>query len=289
MKCDISHTVDDGIERIVYTPIKQKFQTPILMQHGMWHGAWCWQHWQEWLAEQGWMSISYSLPGHGSSPVRRPVRLCTLGYYYTFLKAEIERLPCLPILMAHSMGGALAQWYLKRRGELPAVVFVASWPYHSMWNASTNQIVQDPLSILLMALSSSSTPMVRNPKRAAEFLITEGALLTPEELHRKLGPDSILPVFQYRKPFWTPLKSVNTPMLWLGGEKDASLPEKDMRASAEYFNSEYIFVKDAGHNLMMECSYIETIQSINDWLLKTCDPKSADSDFEERMNKTRIV
>ena len=34
--------VENGIEHISYAPADRKFNTPILMQHGMWHGAWCW-------------------------------------------------------------------------------------------------------------------------------------------------------------------------------------------------------------------------------------------------------
>ena len=42
---DVQHTVENGIERVVYSPAQRRFETPILMQHGMWHGAWCWRHW----------------------------------------------------------------------------------------------------------------------------------------------------------------------------------------------------------------------------------------------------
>ena len=38
----VQATLEDGIERVTYTPSRRCFQTPILMQHGMWHGAWCW-------------------------------------------------------------------------------------------------------------------------------------------------------------------------------------------------------------------------------------------------------
>ena len=51
MTYTITHTVQDGIERIVYRPEVKRFETPILMQHGMYHGAWCWQSWQELFAQ----------------------------------------------------------------------------------------------------------------------------------------------------------------------------------------------------------------------------------------------
>jgi hypothetical protein len=57
MTYTIAHTVQDGIERIVYRPEVKRFETPILMQHGMYHGAWCWQFWQELFAEWGWESM----------------------------------------------------------------------------------------------------------------------------------------------------------------------------------------------------------------------------------------
>ena len=132
MTYTISHTVQDGIERIVYTPEVKRFEMPILMQHGMYHGAWCWQFWQELFAEWGWESIAISLPGHGQSPVQRPIRWCTLGYYLRFLAAEIERLQQRtfqrPILMGHSMGGALTQWVLKYVGD-PSTGPRASFPF----------------------------------------------------------------------------------------------------------------------------------------------------------------
>src|SRR5512147_1844268 len=95
----IQHCIDNGFERVTYLPRQRRFETPILMQHGMWHGAWCWQQWQELLAGWGWESHAISLPGHAGSPAQRPVYFCTLGYYLRFLKAEVERTARRPILM----------------------------------------------------------------------------------------------------------------------------------------------------------------------------------------------
>ena len=76
----ISHTIEDGIERVTYVPKQRRFETPILMQHGLWHGAWCWRQWQELFAQWGWRSCAFSLPGHGGSPLQRPIAECTLDY-----------------------------------------------------------------------------------------------------------------------------------------------------------------------------------------------------------------
>jgi hypothetical protein len=39
MSYRVSHTIQDGIERVVYTPHARRFATPIVLQHGMWYGA----------------------------------------------------------------------------------------------------------------------------------------------------------------------------------------------------------------------------------------------------------
>jgi hypothetical protein len=53
MTYDVTSTIEDGIERIVYKPHQPKYQTPIVLQHGMWHGVWCWATWQKALDGRG--------------------------------------------------------------------------------------------------------------------------------------------------------------------------------------------------------------------------------------------
>jgi pimeloyl-ACP methyl ester carboxylesterase len=264
-----THTVEDGIERIVYTPKKRRFQTPILMQHGMWHGAWCWHLWRAVFAEWGWETIAFSLPGHANSPEQRPIRLCTLDYYLSFLKAEVERLPRKPVLMGHSMGGALAQWYLKYVGDdLPAAVLVAPWVSHAAIVDGVPLFLKlDPLGAALMSLDWSATPMVRSPRCAAQVLLSPRSLYSPEELHAKLGPESALVTYQHNPPFWSPPENVRTPMLVLAAEKDAAISEPALRRSAAFYKADYIVVNDAGHNLMMEPNYRETAEAIHMWLV----------------------
>jgi pimeloyl-ACP methyl ester carboxylesterase len=261
------HTVEDGIERIVYTPKQRQHATPILMQHGMFHSAWCWQWWQPLFAEWGWESVAVSLPGHGASPTQRPIELCTLDYYLGFLRAEVNRFEQPPVLMGHSMGGALAQWYLKYVGDLPAAVLVAPWVSHSSLQDGLLRILSvDPLVGLLTSLAWCATPWVRSPERAAGLFITEGAVITPEELYDRLGPESSLVVLQHNPLFWSPPDDIRTPLLWLTGEKDATISVPGATRSAEFYQADHLIVPGAGHNLMMEQSYWETARSIADWL-----------------------
>lgn len=265
----LHHAIEDGIERITYKPERRRFDTPILMQHGMWHGAWCWQHWQELFAQWGWESHAFSLPGHAGSPVQRPIYFCTLGYYLRFLKAEVGRLPRKPVLMGHSMGGALIQWYFKYVGDdLPAAVLLAPWAAKGNvpndGGAPWRRL--DPIGVLLAAVTGSAQVFIRTPKRAAALLISSRSLYTPEELHARLSPESIWVMYQHNPPLWRPPEQVKTPLLWVAAEMDAAIEVENERISAAHYGADFVIVPDAAHNIMMEHNYRETAETIHNWL-----------------------
>jgi pimeloyl-ACP methyl ester carboxylesterase len=265
----VHHAIEDGIERISYFPKERRFEIPILMQHGMWHGAWCWQPWQELFAEWGWESHAISLPGHGQSPEQRLVRLCTLDYYLDFLRNEAKKLDRKPVLMGHSMGGALTQWYLKYIGDdLPAAVLAASWVARSVRQDGGLTIVkQDPALVPLTMLSWDASAWVRTPNRTAEKLLGPKATVSPQQLHARLGPESLLIAFQHNPPFWQPPDSVKTPNFWLAGELDAVVSLPGLKASAAHYGGDFAIVPEAGHNLMMEHNARQTAKTIHDWLV----------------------
>ena len=264
----VQRQVTDGIEWVSFLPYRRRFAIPLFFQHGMWHGAWCWEPWQALFASWGWESHAISLPGHAGSPRQRPLRWCTLSYYLQFLSDAIDRLPTRPVLVGHSMGGALTQWYLKYHPGLPAAVLVAPWPSHMLLPAFWGAFRLDPVGGLLNQLTLSATPSIRTPARAAALLITDGAYYSPEALHARLGPESGLVMFQHNPPFWYPPTTTQTPMLWLAGAKDAVIPEAMERRSAAYYGADYEVIPSAGHNLMMEHNYQTTAELVLSWLLQ---------------------
>lgn len=264
----VSHSIENGIERVIYTPLRRRFQTPLFFQHGMWHGAWCWRWWQETFAAWGWESIAISLPGHAGSPEQRPISRCTLDYYLSFLKGEVERLSRKPILIGHSMGGALAQWYLKYvADDLPAAVLVAPWPHRLRLSDGYRAFFRhDPLGFLLLFLRWRADPLVRTPQSAARLLISSQAVIRPEELHALLGPESIIVLLQHLW-HWQAPERVRTPLLILAGEADAMINLEQLLASAMHYQADFYIAKGAGHNLQMEYNYRETAEHVQRWLI----------------------
>ena len=267
----VEEAVADGIERVSIAPKERSFETPLLFVHGMWHGAWCWRDWQEQFAQMGWETHAFSLPGHGKSPAQKSVRFSGMGYYLETLKAEVQRLEHKPVLIGHSMGGALVQWYLKKVGDdLPAAVLLASWTSHSTWaDGMIRHLKRDPWGTMLVGLTLSTTPFIRDPEHAASMLITDGAKYYPDELYDRLCEESAIVLNQHNPPFWRPKRDVRTPMLWLGAERDAVISPKGAQGSAAFYGADFQMIEKAGHNLMMEWNADTTLERINTWLRAT--------------------
>jgi pimeloyl-ACP methyl ester carboxylesterase len=174
----IIHRIEDGIERISYIPKYRRYQTPIIFQHGMWHGAWCWDLWQGLLAEWGWESHAHSLPGHANSDRQRNIPCCTLDYYLGFLKAEIDRFPEKPIVVGHSMGGALTQWYLKYVGDLSAL----PWPNVAPTSSNCTRAVRFGL---LYSTATNLVTFVSNNLDKYHFILGEAAPIINNRLGKR--------------------------------------------------------------------------------------------------------
>ncbi len=264
----VFHVVEDGIERVSYFPRQRRFRTPLLMQHGMFHAAWCWAGWQALLAEWGWESHAISLPGHGLSPLQRPIHKCTLDYYLAFLRDAAEQLECPPVLIGHSMGGALAQWYIRYVEPPPAVVLVASWVADSVLRDGLQLLVkQDPAILPGMLASWDSSSWIRTPRRAAQKFLGPHASVGWDEFHARLGPESALVLLQHNPPFWSPPRKLLPPSLWLAGELDAVVSVGGLRRSARIFHGDFALVAGAGHNIMLEADYCQTAETIHEWLV----------------------
>jgi pimeloyl-ACP methyl ester carboxylesterase len=267
---EVNHTIQHGIERIVYRPKQLRFRTPLLMLHGMFHSAWCWESWQRLFADSGWESHAFSLPGHGLSPEQKPVRLCTLDYYLGFVKAEAARLPTKPVLVGHSMGGALAQWYIKHVGDdLPAAILVAPWTSHCVLADGLFRFLRlDPTLLARVILDWSATPFIRTPELAGRGFLTPNSIVSPTELHGRLNPESLLVLYQHNPPFWRPPTQVATPMLWLAGAWDALFSVESQLRSAVHYQAYFAVIQKAGHNLMMAHNYQATAWAIHEWLVE---------------------
>ncbi len=116
------------LETIAKLPSGTAHPTPLLFVHGAWHGAWCWdQHFLDYFARHGFAAHALSLRGHGESEGRNRLRWTRLAEYVEDVARVARVLPRPPVVIGHSMGGAVVQKYLETRAAA-AGVLLASVP-----------------------------------------------------------------------------------------------------------------------------------------------------------------
>ncbi|NTU85304.1 MAG: alpha/beta hydrolase [Chloroflexales bacterium] len=55
------------LEHVVAHPAHRRYAAPLLLVHGAWHGAWCWEGAMADLAARGFEVHAVSIRGHGAS------------------------------------------------------------------------------------------------------------------------------------------------------------------------------------------------------------------------------
>ena len=94
----------------------------IVLVHGAWHGAWCWDRVTPLLREQGHQVIAVDLPGHGADGGP----LVDLHGDAAAVQAALDRVGGEALLVGHSYGGAV----ITEAGTHPAVrrlVYIAAF------------------------------------------------------------------------------------------------------------------------------------------------------------------
>ncbi len=118
---------------------------PIFLIHGMWATPATFTGLRAHLEAVGYVTHAPALPYHDRSPdAPPPAELGRLGVsdYIDFLVAEVARLPELPIIAGHSMGGFLAQ-AIAARVQPPGLMLFAPAA-----TATTNVPALDPVRTL---------------------------------------------------------------------------------------------------------------------------------------------
>jgi pimeloyl-ACP methyl ester carboxylesterase len=103
--------------------------------HGMWGGPWCWDHFRSRLEAEGFRCVAPTLPFHDMDPRDEPdprLGRTSLLDYADALAAQIVALGERPVVIAHSMGGLVAQM-LAARGLANALVLLAPAAPAGVW------------------------------------------------------------------------------------------------------------------------------------------------------------
>ena len=241
---------------------------PILLVHGAWHGKWCYEkYFVEYLADQGLDVYAIDLPYHGEKfTSTRDLRWRSMTHYVDAVADYAEQLDSPPILVGHSLGGAVVQKYLEKH-KAPAAILLASMPPSGVWRVTLNMLRHHPWRFLKVNLKLSLHPLVDTAKLAQQhFFSADMANSDIQSYFEQLHDESYRAFLDMLFLNLPKPKRVSTPILVLGGENDTIFSVKEVEATAKAYNTEAIIFPNMAHDMMLEKGWQGVADKIANWV-----------------------
>lgn len=255
------------LEVVVRKPVDSFRPTPLLFVHGYWHAAWCWtEHFLPYFAQQGFTAYALSLRGHGASEGRERLRWISVADYVDDVRQVIGELSTPPVLVGHSLGGLIVQKYLESE-SVPAAVLMASVPPQGVLRSTVQAMLHHPFAFTKSNLTMSPIHSVGTPKLAQEAFFSSD--IGEENLSKyfaQIQNDSYrayldMMLFSLPRP-----KLVKTPMLVLGAANDAFFTAKEIKATAQAYDTKAEIFPNMAHDMMLESGWQGVADRIVGWL-----------------------
>ncbi|HEV2236748.1 MAG TPA: alpha/beta fold hydrolase [Ktedonobacterales bacterium] len=241
--------------------------TPLLFVHGAWLSASCWdEHFLGYFSERGYPSYALSLRGHGASEGPPHLRDATIADYVADVARVAGDLPSPPVVIGHSMGGLVVQKYLETHSA-PAAALLASVPPSGALRTTLNIARKHPFRFAYSNVTRSLYPLVSRPRLAREIFFSPE--MTEEEVQayaRRIQDESFrafldMIAFSLPRP-----KRVKTPLLVLGGGRDAVFTPHEVAATARAYNTRPRMFANMAHAMMLEANWQDVAYAILAWL-----------------------
>ncbi len=241
----------------------------LLFLHGICVGAWVWaEHFLTHFAGLGYNSVAFSLRGHGGSEGRDRIHTFSLRDFAEDLDRAMAELDGPTVIVAHSMGGGVAQYCLRRGGRAAGLVLMSSVPPYGLASASATMAMRDP------ALWRELSRLQNNQAGGANFEVLERSLFSAD-----LGEDErrrILPMFSQpatrasvELAGWksiAPMPWAAPPVFVMGAANDRFIPPSEVALTAAYYSVMSHIVPDASHVMMIGPQWRDAADPLAAWL-----------------------
>lgn len=256
------------LELLHYPPAVPSSAPPLLFLHGAYAGAWCWESFMRASADAGFDAYALSFRGHSASLGQESLDLCGIDEFVADLEEVIESLPVPPVLIAHSMGGFVAQRYLSRGGHAAALALMASVPSYGLSGSVCYMGLFYPR--LLMQLNNfelGSIPRL-DLGLVRELLFSKDmADADLEGFVRRAQRESVRALMEMLIPQpWRLWAMPKLPALVLGAGDDKVIPQTDVYSCASALGVEAEFIPDIGHAMMLDSGNERVMAKLLVWL-----------------------
>lgn len=237
-----------------YTEVGLPHQPAVVFLHGIGGGRHGWAAQQAHVAQLGWRSLAWDMPGYGDSPMVDPYDFAHLAQalWQMLDAANIQQ----AVLVGHSMGAMVAlQAWTQAPERIRAMVLAASSP---AFGHSDGDFQQQFLAQRLAPLESGKT-MADIADRLIPSMVAPGstapALVLAREGMAAIAPDTYraalcaLVQFEQRAA----LPTITVPVLCLAAEHDRTAPPVVIERMAQKIpGARYACLAGAGHLLQYE-------------------------------------
>jgi pimeloyl-ACP methyl ester carboxylesterase len=276
--------VDEDLEVISLPAHRPSAGPPLLLVHGICHGAWCWRdHYAPFFAEHGHDVHSLSLRGHAGSGGSEALDQAGLADYVEDVLAVARDLPAPPVVVGHSMGGAVVQLAVPRDpGLFAGAVLLAPMVPGGFTLRELIQTFRSPLGQLAMFRLNAGKRI--SPRETARLPFFSGRLSMKEaaRIAPLLQPESRRVTRELLR-FTVPGGSFAVPLLVVGSRRDAYFGEAAVTRTAHHFGVEPVLVDECCHDLMLDPDWSISADIIRKWVASvfSARPSATGDDADE--------
>ena len=240
---------------------------PVVLVHGAWHGAWCWQgNFLDYFAANGFETCAIDLRGHGKSPAQKTMRWNRISDYVDDVLTLVETCEQPPIVIGHSMGGFICQHLMARTNHLSGVGLLASAPHFGVWGATWRTARSNSLSFLKANMTMSLYPLVSDPNEAVTLFLDEDVEPSKgQAFASKLCDESYLSFLDMLFLDLPKQSPALAPICVIGGAKDKLFSPDSQQAIAKHYDAECHIISGASHNVMMSKHWEKAAEIYLSW------------------------
>ena len=253
------------LEMTKKVPENITYPHPLVFIHGAAGGAWYFNHFIDYFSQKGFICYALSLRGHGLSEGIEDIDTFTLSDYVSDVKSLVDQLETKPVLIGHSMGGAITQSYIGKYQEtIHQAILLTS--------ARAGGI--DDQSPLGLFFSDSRSFLREIRKKEGHQNMTIDDLMNEvifsdrfsrdelKEIKKKLSRESKAVKKDLLKPFIHDGFHLHIPVHVIGSTGDHIISSHDLNITASFFHTKPILVSDCCHFLTIDPNWMEVADTI---------------------------
>lgn len=265
-----------GLSAERYPPAQAKFKSPLLLVHGVWSGAWCWQSWATHFCNLGWDSIALDLRRRSAQNPMGNLDKLSFSDCVQDLGEVIRSFSAPPLLLAMNLG-ALMALKASEESKPAALILISPAPPGNLATAGSRP--QRLLWLKYGLLILLHRPFRIDDKDFRSHFLTP----LPENLQSALSRQTVPESSALVREFLTPRvslepKSLNCPILVLGGSDDNITPPATGNRIAQWLGGEFREYRGQGHWLI-EQDGENIVRDIHRWIIQKQGEKILLADF----------